>query len=51
MHTHYGSATHLTSTFLGVLIVGGFWRLAWMHGLTARSPLIRGLARSALFQY
>src|SRR2546421_1047827 len=27
MHTHFGSATHLGATFLGVLIAGTAWRL------------------------
>jgi hypothetical protein len=55
MHTHFGSATHLAATFLGVVIAGTFWRLAWMH--TMRFAIKRNLrwlgamARAALFQY
>jgi hypothetical protein len=55
MHTHYGSATHLSATFLGVLIAGSFWRLGWMHAMsfgTKRNiPVLSGLARAALVQY
>ena len=51
MHTHFGSATHLASTFLGVLLVGGLWRLAWMHALNSRQPWLRETAKAALFQY
>jgi hypothetical protein len=51
VHTHFGSATHLTSVFLGVLMVGGLWRLGWMRALTSSSPRVRGFARAALFQY
>jgi hypothetical protein len=55
MHTHFGSATHLGSTFFGVLLVGTFWRLSWMHVLSAGqksgSKTMQGLAKAALFQY
>jgi hypothetical protein len=51
MHTHFGSATHLFSTFLGVLIAGTFWRLFWMHGLLSRSRHVQGLSRAALSQF
>lgn len=51
MHTHFGSATGLVSTFLGVLIAGTFWRLSWLHGLASRNPHVRGLARAALTQF
>ncbi len=51
MHTHFGSATMLASTFLGVLIVGGLWRLIALHGLTSSNPHVRGLSKAALFQY
>lgn len=51
MHTHFGSATHLFSTFLGVLIAGTFWRLSWMHVLTLRNKHAQGLARAALSQF
>lgn len=51
MHTHFGSATNLLSTFLGVLIAGTFWRLAWMHGLLSKNRHIQGLSRAALSQF
>lgn len=51
MHTHFGSATHLVGVFLGVLIVGSFWRLAWMHGLDSGNRHVQGLSRAALSQY
>lgn len=51
MHTHFGSATHLFATFLGVLVAGSFWRLAWMHGLKSRNQHVAGLARAAFFQF
>lgn len=55
MHTHFGSATHLAATFVGVLIAGTFWRLAWMHvlaaGFTKSSRVLSGLAKAALAQY
>ncbi len=51
MHTHFGSATHLLSTFLGVVIAGTFWRLSWMHLMTVRNPHVQGFARAALSQF
>lgn len=51
MHTHFGSATHLLATFLGVLIAGTFWRLFWMHGLTSKNGHVQGLSRAALSQF
>lgn len=53
MHTHFGSATHLISTFLGVLVIGTFWRLAWMRAAMALPTNIhmQGLARAALLQF
>ena len=51
MHPHFGSATHLLNTFLGVLIVGAFWRLGWMHALTSRNAHVQGFARAALTQF
>jgi hypothetical protein len=51
VHTHFGSATHLFSVFLGVLLVGGLWRIGWMRALKSRHPLIHGLAKAALVQY
>ena len=55
MHTHFGSATHLLATFLGVLVAGTFWRLAWMHALAfsvkRNLGVLGGLARAALAQF
>jgi hypothetical protein len=51
MHTHFGSATHLAGTFLGVLIAGTFWRLGWMHVMLLKNPHAQGLARAALSQF
>lgn len=55
MHTHFGSATALAATFLGVLIAGTFWRLIWMHAMALSMKrnitVLGGLARAALTQY
>lgn len=51
MHTHFGSATHLLATFLGVLIVGTFWRLAWAHVSLIPNRHAQGFARTALSQF
>lgn len=55
MHTHFGSATHLGSTFLGVLVAGAVWRTSWLHVLAAGhkrgSKHLQGFARAALYQY
>ena len=55
MHTHFGSATHLAATFIGVLIAGTFWRLAWLRalswGTTNKSQVVSGLSRAALAQF
>lgn len=55
MHTHFGSATHLGATFLGVLIAGTFWRLGWMHlmafGGKRNLKFVSGISRAALAQY
>ena len=51
MHTHFGSATALVGAFLSVVVVGGFWRLIGLHGLTSSNPHVRGLSRAMLFQY
>jgi len=50
-HTHFASATHMVSSFLGVLFVGTVWRLGCAHGVTSRSRWIRGLARAGFLQY
>lgn len=55
MHTHFGSATHLVSTFLGVLIVGTFWRIVNLRILAfahkSNKKHLAGLAEAALGQY
>lgn len=51
MHTHFGSATHLAATFLGVLLAGTLWRLSWLHALRSPRRWLRELAKAALFQY
>lgn len=55
MHTHFGSATNLVGTFLGVLLIGTFWKLAWMHvlsaGMSRNNKALQGTARAALFQF
>lgn len=51
MHTHFGSATGLVSTFLSVLIAGTAWRLGWMHVLTINNRHAQGFARAALAQF
>lgn len=51
MHTHFASATHITATFLGVLLAGTAWRTIWSHGLRSKNPLIAGLSRAAMVQY
>lgn len=51
MHTHFGSGTHALGTFLGVMIVGSFWRLVWLHAARSSRPFLRELAGAALFQY
>lgn len=50
-HTHFGSATHIGATFLGVLFAGTVWRLGWSRGLTSKRPWVRGLARAAFVQF
>jgi hypothetical protein len=51
MHTHFASGTHAVGTFLSVLIVGSFWRLAWMHAAQSKNPTVQALAGAALFQF
>jgi hypothetical protein len=51
MHTHFGSATHLAATFLGVLIAGTFWRMGWMTAMSVNNKHVQGLAKAALAQY
>lgn len=53
-HTHFGSATHLGATILPVLLGLTFWRLIWLHVLSAgtkrNNKVMQGFARAALFQ-
>jgi len=51
VHTHFGSATNTVAAFLGVVLVGTFWRIGWSHGLRSNNPIIAGLARAAMVQY
>lgn len=51
MHTHFGSATHLAATFLGVALVGSFWRLLALHAMKSRIRTVAGIGRAMLFQY
>lgn len=51
MHTHFGSATHLAATFLGVLIAGTFWRLLGMHAMRSSNKIVAGLGRAGLAQF
>lgn len=51
MHTHFGSATHLASTFVGVLLAGTLWRLIAMHALLSKSPTVQGIGKTMLTQY
>ena len=51
MHTHFASGTFSISAFLGVVILGSFWKLAWLHAGSSRNPTVRALSAAALFQY
>lgn len=55
MHSHFGSATHLGATFLGVLIAGTFWHIAWLRvgaaGAARNNQTMQKAAQAALFQY
>jgi hypothetical protein len=51
MHTHFGSATTLASTFISVLLAGTLWRLLGMHALISKSPTVRGIGKAMLTQY
>lgn len=51
MHTHFGSATHLIGTFLGVLIAGTFWRIGALHAASSTNPTVSGLGKAALVQF
>ncbi len=39
------------AAFLSIVLVGTFWKLAWMTVGRSGSPLARSLAAAALFQY
>lgn len=51
MHTHFASGMHALGTFLGIVIVGTFWKLAWLHASRSQNPTVKALASAALFQY
>jgi hypothetical protein len=53
MHTHFASGTHAVAVFVPVVIVGGFWRLAWLHVARVTKPgsFMHAMAGAALFQY
>lgn len=51
MHTHFASGTFALSSFLSIVIVGTFWKLAWMRAAKSPNPTVQALAASALFQY
>jgi hypothetical protein len=51
MHTHFASGMHALSVFLTVLLVGTFWKLAWLHAGRSDNQTVKALASAALFQY
>lgn len=51
MHTHFASGMFALASFLGIVIVGTFWKLAWMTIGRSQNPTLRSLAAAALFQY
>lgn len=51
MHTHFASGMHAVGVFLGVVIVGSFWKLAWLKAAGSSNPTVKALAAAALFQY
>jgi hypothetical protein len=53
MHTHFGSGTHALQTFLSVLILGAFWRLAWLtvHSKADDGSFLKATADAALLQF
>lgn len=50
MHTHF-SALHVAGTFLGVVAVGGFWRLTAAHLGASANPTAQLVGKTMLFQY
>lgn len=52
LHTHFASGLHALNIFLTVLILGTFWRLAWLHvGASSRNPFVRAMAGQAFVQF
>lgn len=51
MHTHFGSATHLAATFLGVVVIGTFWRLSGMTLMSVPNRHVQGIGRAMLVQF
>lgn len=51
MHTHFASGMHAVSVFFAVLLVGTFWKLAWLRAGQSSNPTVKALAAAALFQY
>jgi hypothetical protein len=50
MHSHF-SALSALNTFLAVLMVGTFWRLASLHLVASNNPTASHLGRAMSFQY
>jgi hypothetical protein len=50
MHFH-GSALHLLTVFLGVVLVGTFWRLAAMHLAASSNGTAKTLGKAMAIQY
>lgn len=51
MHTHFASGMTAVSVFLSVLLVGTFWKLAWLHASTSKNETVKAMSAAALFQY
>lgn len=39
------------SVFFTVLLVGTFWKLAWLTAAKTSNPTLKAMAAAALFQY
>jgi hypothetical protein len=50
MH-HHASALHLITIFLGVVLIGTFWRLAAAHLAISKNGTARQAGRAMAFQY
>lgn len=50
MHTHF-SALSALNTFLAVLLVGTFWRLAALHLQAHSNPSLQHAGQAMNFQY